>query len=167
MHGVPPLRPKRGEKADGKLAEKRREERQSSMKLIATIALVITLAPLALAHKKNPLISIQVVDSKSSVREWLYDVPGYINTTCWGNTCWTTYNYPSTGEIDINQVHVFATMPGGQHIVLWCQAGWRHCYNLAPGAYRAELQGNTVWLFSYDLDGRTVHRTKYRYATNW
>ncbi len=137
-------------------------------KLLIGLAMFAALViPSAAKDKDNPVVTIEVVDAQTSVRQWLYSVPGYDSTRCGTNGCTTIYNYPSTGSVNIGQVHVFATMPNGQHVVLWCQAGWRHCRTPQPGSYQAELEGNTVWITGYALDGKQVSRTKYHWTDRW
>jgi hypothetical protein len=111
----------------------------------------------AVAKDNNPVVTIQIVDAQTSVRQWLYRVPGYDSTRCGTNGCTTIYDYPSTGSVNVGQVHV----------ILWCQAEWRHCYTLEPGSYQAELEENVVWIISYDLDGKKGHRTKYHWTDRW
>ena len=144
----------------------------------------------ALKAKEKPTIEIQVVDTLTSQREYTQYIPGTAGssaTNCNGNAtvygtgggnatingtqnCTTTTNpgrAPSTVQRSIEQTHVQALMPDGRHITLWCQQGFRRCAKLTPGSYSAELEGNSVWMKVYDLDGTTTHKIKYRFEGGW
>jgi hypothetical protein len=74
---------------------------------------------------------------------------------------------PSTVQRSIEQTHVRAVLPDGRHVTLWCQPGFRRCSKLEPGTYMGELDGNSVWMQVYELDGRKTHRIKYRFEGSW
>jgi len=60
-------------------------------------------------------------------------------------------------------------MPDGQHITLWCQAGFRKCANLAAGTYQAEADGDkALRLYVYSLvTHKRMGKIKYRVAGTW
>jgi hypothetical protein len=145
---------------------------------------------LVLWAKDKPRVTIQVVDTQTSEREFTQYIPGTpsrATTNCDTNAtvigtgggtatatgsanCTTTTTpgrAPSTVQNSIEQIHVLAIMPDGRHITLWCQPGLRRCSKLTPGSYSAELGGNSVWMQVYELDGRTKHKVKYRYEGGW
>ncbi len=155
----------------------------------AILGLCVWVFAVVCLAKDNPKITIQVVGSQSSTRQYTYVIPGtneHSTTNCNGsatatetgggtviangsstcNTTTTPARPPSTGAINIAQSHVHAIMPNGTHITLWCQAGWRHCSTPNSGNYTAEVDGNTVWLHVYDLGGKE-HRIKYHYVGGW
>jgi len=144
----------------------------------------------ALTPKDKPTIEIQVVDTLTSQREYTQYIPGTAGnstTNCNGNAtvygtgggnatingtenCRTRTNpgtAPSTVQRSIEQAHVQALMPDGRHITLWCQQGFRRCAKLTPGSYSAELEGNSVWMKVFDLDGTTTHKIKYHFEGGW
>ena len=138
--------------------------------------------------KDAPTITVQVVNTQASERQLSYTTPGHSgssNTTCGTNgtaidtgtvtsinantNCTTTSTAPTppqTHTRTIAQEHVYAIMPDGAHVTLWCQAGFRHCYYLQPGSYTAEVKGNSLWMYAHDLSGKT-HKTKYRAVGGW
>jgi len=138
--------------------------------------------------KNRPRVTIQVVDTQRSTRQYPYYIPGtnaHSTTNCNSNaeagdlggmatangtTDCTTTTTParpaSTGVRYIPQAHVHAIMSDGRRITLWCQAGFRHCNTLEPGTYAAEIVGNSVWVYGHDLGGKE-HKIKYRYEGGW
>jgi hypothetical protein len=138
--------------------------------------------------KDHPKVKIQVMGSEASERHYTQFIPGTngrSSTNCYGNAtatsvgntttadgssnCYTTTTpgrAPSSVTRSIPQVHVRAVMPDGLHVTLWCQAGFRHCENLSADLYDAELDGNSVWIYSSDLSGKS-HKVKYRYVGGW
>lgn len=158
------------------------------MKRAASALCVLLLSTVTLA-KDHPRITIRVVDTQTSTREHTYYIPGtnaQSSTNCDSNataidlgggmasangtsncTTTTTPGRPaSTGVRYIPQANVHAIMPDGAHITLWCQSGFRRCETLSAGAYAAELDGNSVWIFARDLDGKE-RKVKYRYVGGW
>ena len=145
---------------------------------------------LTLPAKDKPKVKIQVVATQTSERQFTQYIPGTpsasttdcnSNATVYGTgggtatangttNCTTTTTpgrAPGTVRRSIEQTHVRGIMPDGRHITLWCQQGFRRCSKLTPGTYSAELDGNTVWMQVYDLDGTTTHRVKYRFEGGW
>lgn len=158
------------------------------MKHLAPSLCILLLAASAFA-KDKPVVTVEVVDTASSQREWSYTTPGapaHSNTYCNGNAtatdlgggmatatgtanCSTTTTpgtAPATHTRYIPQQHVHAVMPDGSHVTLWCQAGFRHCAYLQPGSYTAELSGNVVWMHAHDLEGKD-HKIKYHAVGGW
>jgi hypothetical protein len=133
-------------------------------------------------------VTVQVVNTQTSERQYSYYVPGtagsshtncdtnatantYGNSTnVNGTTNCTTTSTPATApqRIDrsIAQAHVFAIMPNGMHITLWCQAGFRRCSTLEPGPYTAEIKGDSVWMYTSRLDGKQ-QKIKYHFVGGW
>jgi hypothetical protein len=155
----------------------------------ATSSLVLLLVAIAALAKDKPRITIQVVGTDTSTRQFTYYVPGtnaHSNTNCDSNataidigggmttangttncTTTTTPGSPaSTGVRNIPQAHVHAIMPDGTHITLWCQSGFRRCNTLSAGYYSAQIDGNSVWMFGHDLGGQE-HKIKYHYVGGW
>jgi hypothetical protein len=138
--------------------------------------------------KDNPTITVNVVNTQASTRQFNYTTPGTAgtsNTTCITNgtaidsgnvtninantNCSTTSTPgtpPQTYTHSIAQEHVFAIMPDGAHVTLWCQAGFRHCYYLQPGSYTAEVKGNSLWMYVHDLSGKE-RKIKYHAVGGW
>jgi hypothetical protein len=155
----------------------------------AALSLVFLIAATAALAKDKPQITIQVIGTDTSTRQFTYYVPGtngHADTNCNSNataidvgggmttangttncTTTTTPGTPaSTGVRNIPQAHVHAIMPDGTHITLWCQSGFRRCNTLNAGNYSAEIDGNSVWMFGHDLDGKE-HKIKYHYVGGW
>ncbi len=57
-------------------------------------------------------------------------------------------------------------MSDGRRITVWCQSGFRRCTTLSPGNYTAEIDGNSLWIYGYELGGKQ-HKLKYRYVGGW
>ena len=145
---------------------------------------------LALLAKDRPTLQIQVVDTQTSQREFTQYIPGTpaesttncdssatvygtgsgtarVNGTTNCTTTTTPGRAPRTVLNSIEQTHVRGIMPGGGHITLWCQQGFRRCSKLTPGSYTSELAGNSIWIQVYDLDSKTKHKIKYRFEGGW
>lgn len=137
---------------------------------------------------KGRQTTIRVVNTQTGQRQYSYYLPGTAgtsNTTCDtnatanssgsttdvnGTTNCTTTSTAGTRPQRINryiaQAHVHAIMLNGMHITLWCQAGFRRCVIPQPGPYAAEIKGNSVWLYTYRLDGK-LQKVKYHYVGGW
>ena len=142
------------------------------------------------------MIQSPVLDSRSSQRAFSYTTPGRAGTsttTCNTNGNGTlnasTYGNNTYGTVDTNtqtncnttsipatppqtytnyiqQEYIKAVLPNGSQITLWCQAGFRKCYQLQPGYYDAEITGgNTVMVIVTDLQGKE-RKVKYRSVAN-
>jgi hypothetical protein len=149
---------------------------------------VLLLPAVAGYAKDEKQVTIQVVNTQSSERHYSTFIPGTAgssstncdtnatantygnNTNINGSTDCTTINHPGTAprvvDNSISQAHVYAIMPNGTHITLWCQAGFRRCSTLQPGPYAAEIKGNTVWMQTVKLDGKP-QKIKYRFVGGW
>lgn len=106
---------------------------------------------------------------------------GNINETSYGNTtngtvnastnC-TTTSTPGTAAYTthhaIQQESVHAIL-NGQHVTLWCQAGFRKCANLNAGTYTAEADGDkAVRIYVYSLiSHKLMGKMKYRLLGGW
>jgi hypothetical protein len=68
----------------------------------------------------------------------------------------------------IQQESVHAIL-NGQHVTLWCQAGFRKCANLTPGTYTAEADGDkAVRIYVYSLiSHKLMGKMKYRVVGSW
>jgi hypothetical protein len=133
-------------------------------------------------------VTVQVVNNQTSERQYSYYVPGRAGssqTNCDTNATANTYgnstnlngttncittSTPATApqRIDrsIAQAHVFAIMPDGMHVTLWCQAGFRRCSTLEPGLYTAVIKGNSLWMYASQLDGKQ-QKIKYHFVGGW
>lgn len=95
----------------------------------------------------------------------------YGNTSATTN-CTTTSTPGSPAYVshrNIQQESVHAIFPDGQHVTLWCQAGFRKCANLAPGTYEAEADGDkAVRIYTYSLvTHKLMGKLKYRVVGSW
>jgi hypothetical protein len=142
----------------------------------------------SLVAKDWPKIKLQVVASNASERQYTRYVPGtaaHSTTTCDGNAtatsvgdtttangsenCATTTTPgrpATTADRSVPQIHVRAIMPDGKHVTLWCQSALRHCEELSADTYDAELDGNSVWVSTYDLQYK-MRKAKYGYVGGW
>lgn len=166
--------------------------------LLIAILLTIATST-AVAKKAKSLLTIEVVTADASVRDIsVYhsatsgkattncDTNGNVNgtATTYGDTTsingTTTANTTCQTKVDpgqpaytshtyIQQEYVHAIMPGGQHVTLWCQAGFRKCSDLAPGTYQAEADGDkALRLYVYSLvSHKLMGKMKYRVVGSW
>jgi len=155
----------------------------------ATSAFCFLLLATAAVGKDKPKITIQVVDTQASERQYSYVVPGTAaqsTTNCNSNAtamaigdnmttangttnCRTTTTPGRPARTVVNSIpqeHVHAIMPEGTHVTLWCQRGFRQCRYLNPGTYAAQLSGDTLWVYGHDLGGKE-HKIKYHAAGGW
>lgn len=134
--------------------------------------------------KDRPTVTIQVISSQASVREFTGALPataGKSTTNCdtsgnvtgdhvSANTNCVTKSTPGTPAQPIvthlEQEHIRVIMPNGDHITLWCQEGWRRCTSLQPGTYEAEVKGDSAFVYTRDLSGKP-RKTKYRAVGGW
>ena len=161
------------------------------MKTLTALVCVVAFC-FSAAGKEHPVVKIQILDSHASTREYTYTTPGTAaksNTSCdtsgngtyngttYGNTTYgntngnaqtdctttTTPGRPAqTHTRQIQQEHIRAVLPNGNAVTLWCQAGFRKCYELQPGTYEAEITGgSTLLVHVTDLQGK-VQKIKYR-----
>jgi hypothetical protein len=140
--------------------------------------------------KEKPRIIVEVVETQTGQRQFTTTIPGTAGTsqtTCNTNgngsvygtsnggtvngtvntnstTNCTTTSQPGTPPMSfdesIAQEYVRVIWPSGLHTTLWCQAGFRKCFSLAPGRYLAEPEFdrgghlNAVWIHANDLSGK-------------
>lgn len=173
---------------------------ENMMRLKFTIALAAVFLNATLLlntafSKQKPRVTIQVVGTQASERNYTYTLPGkpaQSKTTCdtngSGSISGTTYGdnvsgtvntdstsncttttkpatAPTTHTISYTDEYVRAIMPDGTHVTLWCEIGFRKCWNLQPGSYSAEIKGDTVWMFAHDLSGKQ-YKLKYKAVRN-
>jgi len=153
----------------------------------ALLSVVITSA-LVVAKEPPKVITVQVVTSKASSREFATTLPGNQgtshtncdtsatgtsignNTNVNGTTSCTTTTTPATPPRtivnSIAQEHVYAIMPDNSHVTLWCQAGFRRCSYLQPGFYTSEVKGNSLFIHAHDLSGKEF-KVKYHAVGGW
>jgi len=169
------------------------------MRRLLIIILLTLATSTAWAKKEKNVVNIEIVDSNSSVRDIAIhhnatsgkettncDTNGNVNgtattygdttniygTTTSNTTCQTTVDpgQPAyTSHTYIQQEHVHAIMPDGQHVTLWCQAGFRKCANLSPGTYQAEADGDkALRLYVYSIvSHKMMGKMKYRVVGSW
>jgi hypothetical protein len=166
--------------------------RNDTMRYTTLMALSLCMLSSNAVAREHQRIKIQVLETRTSERAYTYTTPGQAgtsNTTCssngtgtmdastYGNNTYGTLNSntqtncsttstpatpPRTNTNYIQQEHVSAILPNGAHVTLWCQAGFRKCYELQPGYYDAEITGgSTVQVFVIDLQGKE-HKVEYR-----
>jgi len=153
--------------------------------MISVYAVLLTTAA---QGKDRFKIQIQVVNTQTSQRQAAYTVPGTASqstTDCSGSATatgiggmatatgssncatTTTPGLPARTVVgSIPQAYVHAIMSDGRRVTLWCQTGLRRCENLGPGNYAAEIDGNSLWIYSFELGGKR-YKIKYRYAGGW
>jgi hypothetical protein len=85
-----------------------------------------------------------------------------INATTDCSTTTTPGTRPYTTTRAIQQETVHAVLPDGRTVTVWCQRQWRACRNLAPGMYKAQVEGsNVLWILVPQLD-KSEKKVKYR-----
>ena len=157
--------------------------------LAVTLLFVTSIASFA---KDKPRITIEVVNSETSQRQYTYTAPGRkgtsetncttngttngtindygvgpIQTNSTGNAntnCTTTTTAatpPQTQVRSITQEHVYAILPDGRQLTLWCQNGFRRCDYLQPGEYEAQIDGNALFVFGHEFSGKE-RKIKYK-----
>ena len=126
---------------------------------VATSLFLLSVLPLSLLAKEKPRVTVEVVNSQQSVRHWTEHILGTdsrsqtncdtngtatdtggdtasINATTNCSTTTTPGTPARTVEHSIAQEHVYAIMPDGSHVTLWCQNGFRRCESLSAGSTR-------------------------------
>ena len=169
------------------------------MRKAVAVILLVTATSAAWGKKEKPVITIEVVGTDAPVRDIAMnhratastattdcntngnvngtattygDTTNIYGTTNSNTTCQTTVQpgQPAyTSHTYIQQEYVHAIMPNGQHVTLWCQAGFRKCSNLAPGTYQAEPDGDkALRIYTYSLvSHKLMGKLKYRVAGAW
>jgi len=135
--------------------------------------------------KDKPTITIEVVDSRAWTRDLAIHHSGSSssNTNCDTNgtvndssvnattncTTETTTRPAYTSHTYINQESIRAILPDGQHVALWCQNGFRKCFDLSAGTYQAELDGDkALKLYVHSLTThKLMGKVKYRIVGSW
>jgi hypothetical protein len=158
-------------------------------------ALIVCLAlPLVASAKDKPTFEIEVFGTDAWEREITIHhagTSGTSSTNCNtnGNVNATTYGNTTNGSVNATTNCSTTTIPGspayttqhaieqesvhailnGQHVTLWCQAGFRRCANLAPGTYTAEADGDkAVKIYVYSLvTHNLMGKMKYRLLGSW
>jgi hypothetical protein len=158
------------------------------------IVIMCAALPLAVFAKDKATLQIEVVGTDA----WQRDVAihhaaasGTSDTNCNTNSSVdaTTYGNTTNGNINATTNCTTTTTPGtpaytthraiqqesvhailnGQHVLLWCQAGFRKCANLAPGLYTAEADGDkAARIYVYSLiSHKLMGKMKYRLVGSW
>jgi hypothetical protein len=161
------------------------------MKKLISVVVILGVSCLPVLGKDKPKITIQVVDSNNWQRQFDVhhggtasqtncDTNGNTNGTITDSSVYATTNattncttkpgspaYTTHGYIAQNTTH--AIMPDGTHVMLWCQAGFRKCSNLAPGTYQAEADGdNALRVYVYSLvTHKPQGKLKYHVTGTW
>jgi hypothetical protein len=157
--------------------------------LVACIVLTVT----AFA-KDRPTFQLEVVSTDAWQRDLAIRhaaTSGSSNSNCNtnGSVDATTYGNTTNGSVNATTNCTTTTTPGspaytthqaiqqesvhgilnGQHVTLWCQAGFRKCANLAPGTYAAEADGDkAVRIYVYSLiTHKLMGKMKYRLIASW
>jgi hypothetical protein len=156
-----------------------------------TLLLVL---PMAAFAKDRPTLQLEVLGTD----DWQRDVAvqhaatsGTSNTNCNtnGDVNATTYGNTTNGNVNATTTCTTSSTPGtpgytshyaiqqesvhaildGQHVLLWCQAGFRKCANLSPGEYTAEADGDkAVRIYVYSLiSHKLMGKMKYRLVGSW
>lgn len=164
------------------------------MKNIAYVAVLMACSIPAFA-KEKPTFQIEVVGTDAWQRDVaIYhagsdstsntncDTNGTVNTTTVGDNtngsvnattnCTTTTTPGSPAYVShasVRQESVRAIFPDGQHVTLWCQAGFRKCANLTPGTYQVEADGDkAVRVYVYSIiSHKLMGKMKYRVIGSW
>ena len=164
-----------------------------SVKHVFALVIWIILPLFALA-KEKPTFQIEVVGTDAWQRDLAIHhaaTAGTSDTNCNtnGNIDATTYGNTTTGNVNATTNCTTSTTPGtpaytthhaiqqesvhailnGQHVTLWCQAGFRKCANLTPGLYTAEADGDkAVRIYVYSLiSHKLMGKMKYRLVGSW
>ena len=159
------------------------------------LVLVLALSSVAAYAKDKATIQIEVLGTDGWQRNVAIYHPGTTGTSStncntngtvdastYGNTtngsvnaqtnCTTTTTPGSSPYVTnraIQQESVHAIFPSGQHVMLWCQAGFRKCANLAAGTYEAEPDGDkAVRIYVYSIvSHKLMGKMKYRVIGSW
>jgi hypothetical protein len=150
--------------------------------------------PLAMFAKDKPTFQIEVVGTDAWQRDLAIHhagTAGTSNTNCNtnGNIDATTYGNTTSGSVNATTNCATTSTPGtpaytshyavqqesvrailnGQHVTLWCQAGFRKCANLSAGTYTAEADGDkALRIYVYSLiSHKLMGKMKYRLVASW
>ena len=150
--------------------------------------------PLTVFAKDKETFQIEVVGTDAWQKDVAVNHParaGTSNTNCNtnGSVNATTYGDTTSGNVNATTNCTTTATPGtpaytthhavqqesvhailnGQHVTLWCQAGFRKCANLSPGLYTAETDGDkAVRIYVYSLTThKLMGKMKYRVVGSW
>jgi len=133
------------------------------LKHVWVVSLLLLVSTCLFAESKKT-VTINVVDAKTWDDPRPFTVPGTpsrSDTNCTGSidgsggiyqncTTTTTPGTPNqTYDYSVAQVELHVIMPDGSKIKVWCQQQFRRCSNLHLGAYQAEINGRTIWIYAY------------------
>lgn len=156
---------------------------------VATTCLFLTSGVIA---KEKPKIAIRVVSAEIVQQEYVATtaaVAGTSSTGCRtsktlgdaiatgipvGTTQCETESTPGKPAEKVLQslpeTHVRVILPNaddGKKVILWCRKDiLSRCEVPAAGVFRAEVSGNTVWIYVPDLEGKE-HKIRYDYLGTW
>ena len=158
------------------------------------VMMVCALFPLVAFAKDHPTFHLEVIGTDAWQRDLAIHhaaTEGHSDTNCNtnGSIDSTTYGNVTNGSLNASTNCTTTTTPGtpgytthsaiqqesvhavlnGQHVTLWCQAGFRKCANLAPGTYTAEADGDkAVRVYVYSLvTHKLMGKMKYRIVSSW
>ncbi len=158
------------------------------------LMIMIVALSLSVFAKDRPSFQIEVVGTDAWQRDLAIHhaaTAGASDTNCNtnGSVDATTYGNTTNGTLNATTNCTTTTAPGtpaytthraiqqesvhailnGQHVTLWCQAGFRKCANLAPGTYTAEADGDkAVRIYVYSLiSHKLMGKMKYRLVASW
>ena len=125
---------------------------------------------LAIRHAATKSTANTGCNTNGTVNSTTYGDQTYGNVNATTN-CTTTSTPGSPAYTDhyaVQQESVHAIL-NGQHVILWCQAGFRKCANLQPGTYTAEVDGDkALKIYVYSLTShKLMGKMKYRLAGSW
>jgi hypothetical protein len=160
-------------------------------RFFATLCIAL---PMAVFANDQPTFQIEVVGTDAWQRDLAIHhaaAAGTSDTNCNtnGNIDATTYGNTTSGSVNATTNCATTSTPGtpaytthhaiqqesvhailnGQHVTLWCQAGFRKCANLSPGTYTAEADGDkAVRIYVYSLiSHKLMGKMKYRLVASW
>jgi hypothetical protein len=174
--------------------------RRKRMK-VSTILLLLLLPFEPSYAAKKPQFQLQVIKPIQTLNTTTYSVPGTpsrsdsnctgtvtqsganstVNAGC--NTTTTPGTEASVGTGYRYSEDIRVLLPGGSHVTLWCQEGFRTCLHLKTGTYWAERYKDNIWIYCayadqelFDETGMSpgqrkanhqIVRVKYRVVGNW
>jgi hypothetical protein len=82
----------------------------------------------------------------------------------------TTVEHPGTAPTVVTQTFYqvwLNTVIGARHVKLWCTKMYRDCRDLSAGSYSREIKGDSVYLDTFNLEGKKKKRIKYKAVGSW
>jgi hypothetical protein len=158
------------------------------------VAILCIALPLTVFAKDKPTFQIEVIGTDAWERDLAIHhaaTSGTADTNCNtnGNVDATTYGNTTSGSVNATTNCTTTSTPGspaytthhaiqqesvhailnGQHVTLWCQAGFRKCANLSAGTYTAEADGDkAVRIYVYSIiTHKLMGKMKYRVVGSW